>query len=171
LGNAPNLFTPRFLLREPTDRDIPEIVAIAGDWEVASRLARMPHPYGEDNARFFLTTIVPAELTWAIVDRAAGTMIGVIGLAPSGHRESAIQIGYYIARDQWGRGVATEAASVVTAYGIGLVGRDRLIAQYFADNPASGRVLEKLGFVQLSLSEEPCLASGSTKRAVNLGLI
>lgn len=165
------MLTPRFMLRRPSERDIPAIVAIEGDWAVASRLGRMPHPYGEENARFFLESIVPAELTWAIADRGADQMVGVIGLAPcAGDENGPIQLGYYVGRDHWGCGIATEAAAVVAAYAVGLVGPDRLLATYFADNPASGRVLEKLGFVQVGLSEESCLASGTNKVAVRVGL-
>ena len=62
LASYPVLHTTRFSLRKPVEKDIPAIVSIAGDWEVASRLARMPHPYSEENAHFFLAEIVPHEL-------------------------------------------------------------------------------------------------------------
>ncbi|WP_420606184.1 GNAT family N-acetyltransferase [Novosphingopyxis sp.] len=168
VASPPNLYTSSLVLRRPSEQDIPAIVTIAGDWEVASRLARMPHPYGEEEARFFLDVIVPAELAWAIVDRTCGNLLGVIGLAPNEYEGA--ELGYYISRQHWGCGIATEAASVVAAYGAGLVGQDRLISTFFADNPASGRVLEKLGFVKQGSSKETCLATGGAKTAVKMGL-
>ena len=69
LADRPVLHTDRLLLRRPDERDIPAIVDIAGDWEVARRLARMPHPYTISNARFFLDVVVPSEL----VGRSSGT--------------------------------------------------------------------------------------------------
>jgi RimJ/RimL family protein N-acetyltransferase len=170
LMSRPVLRTARLELRRPADRDIAAIVAIAGDWEVARHLSRMPHPYGREDARFFLDEIVPAELIWAIVERNSGLVVGMIGL--SAHRiPGSIELGYYIARTHWRRGLATEAGAVVTAYGAGLVGQARLRSGYFADNPASGRVLEKLGFVVLHLSERHCLTTGDRKPSIEMGFV
>jgi RimJ/RimL family protein N-acetyltransferase len=154
----------------PTEHDIPDIIAIAGDWEIASRLARMPHPYSEVEARFFLDTIVPAELVWLIVERSSKLVVGCIGIAQDDDAPGTVELGYYIAREHWGRGIATEAGSVIVAYGIGLVGRSHITSGHFADNPASGRVLEKLGFRQTGLSERPCLAVGGLKPSIEMRL-
>jgi RimJ/RimL family protein N-acetyltransferase len=155
----------------PTEHDISAIIGIAGDWEIASRLARMPHPYSEAEARFFFDTIVPAELVWLIVERSSGLVIGCVGIAQDDNSPETVELGYYVAREHWGHGIATEAGSVILAYGIGLVGRSRITAGYFADNPASGRVLEKLGFRQAKLSERPCLAIGGLKPSIEMKLV
>jgi RimJ/RimL family protein N-acetyltransferase len=170
LLDRPVLHSERLVLRVPTEHDIPSIIAIAGDWEIASRLARMPHPYGEAEARFFLDTIVPAELVWLIVERSSDLVIGCVGIAQDDDSPETVELGYYVAREHWGRGIATEAGSVILAYGIGLVGRSRMTAGHFADNPASGRVLEKLGFRQTGLSERPCLAIGALKPSIEMRL-
>ncbi len=168
LAARPVLRTARLELRRPVEEDTPAIVAIAGDWEVASRLSRMPHPYGPENARVFLDEIVPVELVWGIIERTSGELVGMIGLSAD-KIPGSIELGYYVAQAHWRRGIATEAGAVVAAYGAGLVGQTRLRSGYFADNPASGRVLEKLGFVVLHMSERPCLATGGTKPSVELG--
>lgn len=169
LASYPVLHTARFSLRKPVEGDIPAIISIAGDWEVASRLARMPYPYSEENARFFLAEIVPRELAWSILDRRSGQMVGVIGLAPCEHPPGAIELGYYIGRQYWGKGIATEAGAVVVALGIGLVGQRNLRSGYFTDNPASGHVLKKLGFVRLCTSERSCLTTGEAKPSIDVG--
>lgn len=169
LACRPVLHTNRLVLRMPVEQDIPTIIVIVGDWEVASRLARVPHPYTEEDARFFLNEIAPAELTWAIVERASQEMVGVIGLARRADSPGALELGYYVARPHWGRGFATEAGAVVVAYGAGLVGQPQLKSGYFSDNPASGRVLEKLGFTILHASERPCLATDGMKPSFELG--
>ena len=169
LASYPVLRSTRFSLRKPVEKDVPAIVSIAGDWEVASRLARMPHPYCEENARFFLAEIVPNELVWAIVDRRSDQMVGVIGLAPCEHPPGSIELGYYVGRQHWGQGTATEAGAVVAALGIGLVGQRNLRSGYFVDNPASGRVLKKLGFVTVGTSERP--ASRRERRSNPLRLL
>jgi RimJ/RimL family protein N-acetyltransferase len=73
----------------------------------------------------------------------APQLVGSCGLGrrPSG----AVELGYWIARTFWGRGYATEACTALIAIGRSL-GLERLEGSHFLDNPASGRVLEKLGF-------------------------
>jgi RimJ/RimL family protein N-acetyltransferase len=161
------LETPRLQLRPPVDQDAAAIRCIAGDWEVARRLARVPHPYTDADVRFFFNHVVPNEPTWTIVWRQTGQLIGVMGLAPTPDGRSA-ELGYYIARDYWGRGLATEAAQAITRVGFESFGYLKLTAGYHADNPASGRVLAKLGFTVVGTSNRPCLAAGKDKPSVEV---
>ena len=165
----PVLETERLRLRLPDAGDIDAIVAMAGDRDVARRLARIPHPYGRDDARFFLDAIVPREWTWAVAWRASGEVVGMAGLVPGPEPEVA-ELGYYVARRHWGRGIATEAAGAVVAHGFGVLGLRVINSGYFLDNPASGRVLGKLGFVESGRSERSCLAIDSTVASVEMRL-
>jgi RimJ/RimL family protein N-acetyltransferase len=167
--DRPILETARLRLRRPDAGDIASIVAIAGDWDVARRLSRVPHPYAETDFRFFLDTIVPTEWTWAITFRASGELIGMTGLTPQPAHDVA-ELGYYVARPHWGIGIATEAARAVVEYGLRVAGLARLTSGHFLDNPASGRVLRKLGFVEVGRTERHCLASGSTAPSIEMRL-
>jgi RimJ/RimL family protein N-acetyltransferase len=171
LSSRPLLHTTRLILRRPTQQDIAPIINIAGDWEVASRLAAVPHPYEEADARFFLETIIPEALVWLITDRLSKEVVGVVGLTLQDPEAEVVLFGYYVARDHWGRGIATEAGSVVLAYGIGLVGEAALASSFFVDNPASGRVLEKLGFRRAGDFEQYCLARQESKASVKMLLV
>jgi RimJ/RimL family protein N-acetyltransferase len=163
----PSLDTARLHLRRPVERDADAIIAIAGDWEVARRLARMPHPYAAADVRYFYDHVVPNEHTWAILWRGTGLLIGMVGLAPSADGDSA-ELGYYIARDHWGRGVATEAAQAIIRVGHESFGYRKQTSAFHADNPASGRVLAKLGFTIVGTSTRPCLADGKAKVSVDV---
>jgi RimJ/RimL family protein N-acetyltransferase len=163
------LDTPRLHLRRPLEQDAAAIIAIAGDWEIARRLARMPHPYGPADVRFFFDHVVPNEPTWAILWRETGRLIGIMGLAPAPDARSA-ELGYYIERDCWGRGVATEAARAVTKLAFESLGYVKLTSGYHADNPASGRVLAKLGFTIVGTANRPCLAEGRDKACIEVEL-
>ena len=167
--DRPVLETGRLLLRHPDRRDAESIIAIAGDWEVAHRLARIPHPYGKKDADFFIDVIVPNEWVWPITWRRSGALIGMAGLSPDTERDVA-ELGYYVERRHWDMGVATEAARAVVTYGRQVLGLRLITSGYFLDNPASGRVLAKLGFVEAGCSERPCLAAGSTVAAVDMHL-
>ncbi len=161
------LDTARLHLRRPVEHDVGAIISIAGDWEVARRLARVPHPYRAADAQFFLRHVVPNEPTWVLVWRETSRVVGVMSLAPAPGERSA-ELGYYIARDQWGRGLATEAGLEITRVGFESFGCLKLTSGYHADNPASGRVLAKLGFSIVGTSIRPCLAEGKDKPSVDV---
>ena len=163
------LQTKRLMLRRPNARDVGSIMAIVGDWEVVRRLSRVPSPYRAADARFFLKTIVPNEWVWAITLRASRELVGMVGLTPEADPGTA-ELGYYLAREHWGNGIATEAAGSVVHYGIHSLGLRRIRSGHFVDNPASGRVLSKLGFVETGRAERPCLAIGATVPSVEVHL-
>lgn len=169
LTQQPVLTTARLVMRRPVEADIPAMVEQANDWQVARRLGRLPHPYGIADARFFLDRVVPDELTWAITLCAEGTFIGALGLVPN-PEFAAVELGYWLGRRFWGQGFATEASSAVVEHAFRVLGLAMLTSGYFTDNPASGRVLAKLGFVETGRSERPCLAEGRSLPLVEMEL-
>jgi len=169
LSNRPDLATQRLFLRRPNDRDIDAIVGVVGNWEVARRLARVPHPYGPADARFFLDYVVPAEWVWAVTLRGSDTLLGAIGLTPEEGAEAA-ELGYWLSPAHWGSGITTEAARAVVAFGFERLGLPVITSGYFEDNPPSGRVLRKLGFVETGHVMRPCLAVGSEVPSIRMEL-
>ncbi len=136
------LRTERLDLAEPCEADVPRMIELANDAEVARMLANLPHPYGEADARFFLGTLLPARSTWAMRLRGEG-FIGMIGL----HEEEpgAVNLGYWLGRPYWRRGYMREAAAAVVAH-VRRSGLGRLSAGYWKDNAASARILARLSF-------------------------
>ena len=138
--------TARLLLRPGWAEDAGMLAAAIGDERIVRNLATAPWPYGPDEATAFLTRprdpVLPSLLAFARTD-GDPVLVGGCGLAakPSG----AVELGYWIARPFWGRGYAFEAATAVIDIARTLR-LQRLVGSYFLDNPASGRVLEKLGF-------------------------
>jgi RimJ/RimL family protein N-acetyltransferase len=167
LAGRPDLTTERLLLRRPYDGDADAIVAIVGDWEVARRLARVPHPYGAEDARFFLDMVVPAEWVWAVTWKGSPELIGVIGLTPGDARDTA-ELGYWLSPQQWSKGIITEAASAVLAFGFGKLQLRAVTSGHFEENLASGKVLQKLGFEVTGRSMSPCLAAGGEVPAIRM---
>lgn len=169
LDDRPELVTKRLLLRRPMAGDAGAIIDIVGDWDVARCLARVPHPYGPADAAFFLDQVVPAEWVWAITLQGFDELVGVVGLTPN-EGEDAAELGYWLSRAQWGRGVATEAGEAVVSYGFKMLGLPYITSGYFEENPASGRVLGKLGFVETGRTMRPCLAAGKHVSSVEVCL-
>jgi RimJ/RimL family protein N-acetyltransferase len=147
--------TDRLLLRPGWIEDAPALFAAIGDEAVVRNLATAPWPYTLDHARAFLATERRRnEPSLLIFLRSQGPpeLVGTIGLARrrSGERD----LGYWIARRHWNRGYATEAGEAVVRAARGSLRLPRLAAGHFLDNPASGRVLEKLGFQPTGIVSE-----------------
>jgi RimJ/RimL family protein N-acetyltransferase len=169
MSDNEELFTNRLHLRRPVLTDAAAIIAIVGDWEVVRRLGRVPHPYDQSDFDHFLEQIVPNEPTWAIVMRQTNLLIGMSSLIPNPAHSSA-ELGYYLGRPHWGQGLATEAGQAIVRFGFGQLGYAKLTSGYHADNPASGRVLAKLGFKPTGVSSRRCLADGKDKPSIDVEL-
>lgn len=135
----------RLFLRPGWPEDWPELLARIDDEGVVRNLARAPWPYTADDARDFSARPQDGRFPHFFVT-LPGThgarLIGACGIHPGEH---AVELGYWIAREFWGQGFATEAGRAVLRVAR-VLGHARVHAQHFTDNPASGRVLRKLGF-------------------------
>ncbi len=156
------LETPRLQLRPPEDRDAPSITALVGEWDVAKNLSRVPYPYARAHADDYLarqpeSRAKGTDFNFAIVRKAGEMFMGVVGLHL---RERGFEIGYWLGRPYWAQGYATEAARKVCAFAFHHLEAGKLEAGYFHDNPASGRVLKKIGFVPDGAVQLDCLARG-----------
>lgn len=133
----------RLFLRPAFPEDSGAILAGIGEEAIVRNLARAPWPYGLDDARAFAALPQDMRLPHFLVT-VPGT--GVIGSAGLGEHDGQPELGYWIARAHWGQGYATEAGGAVLRIAAAL-GHRRVVAGHFTDNPASGKVLRKLGFV------------------------
>jgi ribosomal-protein-alanine N-acetyltransferase len=149
-ADIPSLTTRRLALRPFAPADGPEVERLAGAWEIADTTLQIPHPYPKGGGAAWIAThgarwIEGAGLTLAIALRESPVvLLGAISLDIS--REHARgELGYWIAATEWGHGHATEAASAVIDFGFSELKLHRIQARHFTRNPASGRVMQKLG--------------------------
>jgi RimJ/RimL family protein N-acetyltransferase len=145
---SPVVETRRLALRAPGAQDISRLAALANDPGVARMTLRMPHPFGLGDAEAFVLQVAaqdPARGCTFLIEHEDHGPIGVLGLFED--RDPAPEVGYWIARPFWGRGYATEALQGATVWASRAWNRRALMAGHFTDNPASGRVLEKAGFL------------------------
>ena len=94
--------------------------------------------------------------TWAVRERATGEVIGDCTLFFA-EEHGAWELAYGFRRDRWGRGYATEAGAACLRHGFEELGLDRVVADVDPANPASVRVLEKLGFRRVGGSGDKLL--------------
>lgn len=158
LGRRSVLETRRLILTPPDPSDASDLIAAVNDPEVVRWLARVPHPYTEADAAFFLEVVAPAEFPCMARLRDGGALVGMIGLKPG--PDATGELGYWLARAMWGQGFATEAAGALVEHAFGSLGLGRLTATVADGNPASRRVLKKLGFVETGRSDRHALFLG-----------
>jgi RimJ/RimL family protein N-acetyltransferase len=149
MPEPPTLTTERLVLRPFTMDDAPAVHAHLSDHEMAATTARIPHPYPEGSAEEWIA-MLPSRaeageaVVLAITLRDTGELAGSIEmrLVPT-HRHA--ELGYWVGRTHWGRGYATEAADAVVRWGFATLLLHRVHATHFTRNPASGKVLLKIG--------------------------
>lgn len=115
----------------------------------------IPFPYTESDADWWINRNIEAAkrqqgrtLNWAIRRSSDGLLIGGVGF--SDHKIGTVhssELGYWLAKPYWGKGIMTEVVKVVTAFGFKELGLIRITAHIFAFNKGSARVLEKAGFL------------------------
>jgi [ribosomal protein S5]-alanine N-acetyltransferase len=146
----PILETPRLILREITPEDADAIFVIRGDYEV-TRLNTGPAYPDVSHAEKLIKSLgegfrLKDEIRWGITRRGEDMVIGMVGYNFWARADSRAQVGYDLARAAWGRGIMPEALHAVIRFGWDQMGLNRIEADCSADNAASIRVLEKLGF-------------------------
>lgn len=144
----PTLRGSRIALRPFAVEDAPDVQSLAGAREIAAATLTIPHPYEEGVAEEWIRTHAPAYATgdlaaFAVVE-LSGQLVGAMGLAIKGTHRHA-ELGYWIGVPYWNRGYATEAGRTILRFGFEELGLNRIFAHHFVRNPASGRVMLKLG--------------------------
>ena len=148
----PTLHTQRILLRPFRTGDAAAVQRLAGHPDIASTTANIPHPYGDGVAEAWIATHADRfardeSAIFAITLASTGELMGSIGLEI--RREHArAELGYWIGKPHWDQGYVTEAAREVVRFAFDDLGLRRVFAIHFVRNPASGRVMEKIGMVR-----------------------
>ena len=164
MGCQPTLNTPRLILRPFTLADAPELQRLANAPEIAATTLHIPHPYPQGMAEIWIKQHPEMFETgqgavFAIVLRRKATLVGCVGLGCDPENQNA-ELGYWIGVPYWNRGYATEAARMVLAFGFAAFGLHRIKSSYFGSNPASGRVMEKIGMRYEGLRREQLFKEG-----------
>ena len=145
----PSLETERLVLRPFELSDAPRVKLLAGDRDIAATTLSVPHPYEEGMAEKWIGSHQERfekgeQVVFAITLKASGELIGAVGLILNLDHEKA-ELGYWIGKPYWRHGYCTEAARAVLRYGFTVLRLNRIHAYHFSHNPASGRVMQKLG--------------------------
>ena len=141
------LITERLVLRPVVREDAPMIEKYVSDCRIANKTLLIPHPYPEGAAAIWidenLTKPSPGVL-FALTLKLGGDLVGVMALRVCDDKLRA-ETGFWLAPLFWGNGLCTEALQAVVDYGFRELDLQRIYAGHFLENPASGRVQQKVG--------------------------
>jgi RimJ/RimL family protein N-acetyltransferase len=143
-------------LRPYRSGDASALCAVADDFEVARWMVRrFPHPYTLRDAEEWIAIAMADARGQIFAIEVDGAIAGGITVEPLGaERTGTALFGYWLGRAYWGRGIATEAARMLSDFALQSGDLRRLEATVFGPNAASARVLEKCGFTLEGRSPE-----------------
>jgi [ribosomal protein S5]-alanine N-acetyltransferase len=176
MTSQPALTTERLILRPLVLADAPVIQQLAGRREIADTTISIPHPYSEQLAKDWIAAHPDAYaqskgVTFGVELAEHKQLIGAVGLREIDQEHSQAEMGFWIGINWWGNGYATEAAKSVIRYGFEELSLNRIYAHHMVRNPASGRVLEKVGMKREGLLRQRVRKWGKFEDVVILAIL
>ncbi|MBD0257545.1 MAG: GNAT family N-acetyltransferase [Cytophagales bacterium] len=152
MQSFPEIETARLRLTELKAGDIPQIVQLAANPRISDYTLNLPFPYAEKDALYWLNLAHQGytngtHLIFAVRLKPENAFLGGIGLTLEPRFDRA-EIGYWLGEPYWNQGYATEATGAIIRFGFGTLGLNKLTSSYLAQNPASGRVMQKSGMTR-----------------------
>jgi len=169
--NAKVLETERLTLRRLTMDDLDDLFALYHSPDVRKYYSEGIPSYAETKQELeWMVNTFYAKYgfgMWATIYKETGKFIGRCGLTPMDiEGQEEIEVGYMLAKEYWGQGLATEAAKAILKYGFDQVGLSRLICVVNPDNQASSKVALKIGMtieIDGDVNGEPTLLYSISK--------
>ncbi len=161
MNNYPELTTDRLHMRGFQLSDASEIQRLAGTYEVAEMTLNIPHPYINGMAEIWIESHqeeydAGMSVIFALCDKKTEQLLGAVGLTIT-QRFNRAELGYWVGQPFWGQGYATEAARAIVNYGFEALNLNKVTASHMTRNPASGRVMEKIGMKKEGLLKQHAL--------------
>ena len=146
--------TERLTIKSPELDDVGAMVALINNWEITKWLSNVPYPYLQSDGIGFVKRSkqkheIGSNFNYLVF--LQDTLVGGVGL--SLQENGIYNLGYWVGKQYWGQGIATEASYALLAFGFDNLRQTKIQAGYFDGNDASAGVLIKLGFVSLGRTE------------------
>jgi ribosomal-protein-alanine N-acetyltransferase len=150
MSAPPTIQTARLLLRPFAPADATRLSELAGAFEIADTMISIPHPYPLQLAIDWIAVHErephrSGAMSFAITEEASGRLAGCVELRDVYAEHAQAELSFWIGKPLWGLGYASEAGVAVVRFGFESLGLNRIYAFHMARNPASGKVLLKLG--------------------------
>jgi RimJ/RimL family protein N-acetyltransferase len=163
------LATDRLTLRSVRRDDARRIARLIDDWDVAKMLARVPHPYRLEDAESWLDGVFAPDTDEPYIF-AIDAGVGLAGIVGFYEHEQGPEIGYWLAKPWWGNGIVSEAARAAVDWRFRATDCAQILSGAFEVNPASQRILDKLGFEEIGRLPIYCRARDKRMPHINYRL-
>ncbi|PKF75247.1 GNAT family N-acetyltransferase [Chryseobacterium sp. PMSZPI] len=162
MENFPIIKTERLILSQLEEKDLPFIVGYLQHKIYSDLTSNIPYPYTESDAKFWLKMANEAfenksGYTFGIRNKE-GQIIGAIGLHD--REDDKAELGYWIGMPYWNKGYVTEAARAIVDFGFKTLNFNKIFATHFLHNPASGKIMEKIGMEREAILKEEVKKDG-----------
>lgn len=167
--------TERLLLRLFQLEDAEEVARLVNNYNIYKSTMNLPYPYSIDDAIKWIKGMpkkVKSEkvFEFAITDKNTGKLFGAIALSNNKAFRNG-ELAYWIGEEYWGKGYATEAGKAMIEFAFKEKNYHKVYARHFRFNPASGRVLEKIGMKQEGVLVDHIIKDGRYEDLVFYGII
>lgn len=167
--------TDRLVLRLFQQSDAKTVARLCNNYNIYKSTLYLPYPYSLEDA---LNWIQRHEQNFndnrvyemAITDKETGELYGAIALSNNQNSNHG-EIAYWVGEEYWGRGYATEAAGAIIEFAFQVKKLHKVFARYFNSNPASGRVLDKLGMKKEGILIDHIIKENRYENLVYYGII
>ncbi|SHF37682.1 Protein N-acetyltransferase, RimJ/RimL family [Seinonella peptonophila] len=158
-----HLETERLMLRLFQSTDAKSVQKLAGHEEIARTTLGIPHPYPDGVAEAWIEHVRRAAergemFSFALIRKEDHQLIGCVSLRVKSANDG--ELAYWVGRPYWGQGFATEASKKVVNFGFEVLGLNRVYAKAMTKNPASYKVMSKIGMKYKETLSRHLLKSG-----------
>ncbi len=169
------LETKRLILRPFAEADAKEVSALCNSYRVYISTLSLPYPYLEEHALSWIRLHKEwheKELRYefALVVKETQQLIGAIGLSQNKQHQNG-ELGYWLGEAYWNKGYGTEAAQAILSFAFQEKQYHKIFALHFASNPASGRIMEKIGMTKEGYLKEQLFKEGKFEDIVRYGIL
>ncbi|MGN7756225.1 GNAT family N-acetyltransferase [Chryseobacterium sp. 22532] len=156
LKEFPVIETERLILSQLKEEDLPFVTEYLQDKIFSDVTSNIPYPYTGEHAKFWMKMSRESfenntGYTFAVRNKE-GQILGAIGLHD--RDDDKAELGYWMGKPFWNKGYITEAATALIDFGFNELQINKIYATYFLDNPASGRIMEKIGMEKEALLKQ-----------------
>jgi len=174
MHNARTLTTERLLLRPFEISDAKRVSELCNNFNIYKSTLTLPYPYPIESALSWIPTHEDnfnndKMYEFAITDKATGELYGAIGLSNNKAHKNG-EIAYWVGEEYWGNGYATEALKAIIEFAFLVKGYHKVWGRFFATNPSSGKVMQKVGMVKEGLLAEHILKDGKYEDLIFYGI-
>ncbi|WP_349410604.1 GNAT family N-acetyltransferase [Pseudalkalibacillus sp. SCS-8] len=167
--------TERLVLRMFNTSDADAVTRLCNNYNIYKNTLYLPYPYAKEDALSWIARHkdqfnADRSYEFAITDKSTGELFGAVALTNNQTFHNG-EIAYWIGEEFWGRGFATEASKAMIHFAFHEKDYHKVFARFFKSNPASGRVMQKVGMKEEGILIDHVKKEGRFEDLVYYGLI